>query len=144
MVKNMTHSKISDNHIIIIQYSLLILFLISSFIAFTPFIIAKFVTNVCIFSPLNMSLITINTINTEITAITNIKILNAKWSKMEVSMKMSPSLSKVLCCLSKLNFLWKFWNNSLEHFLFWDRKGNFPPVGCKPNASHLLDKCPNC
>ena len=73
MVKNMMHSKINDNHIIIIQYSLLISFLISSFIAFTPFIIAKIVTNAHIFSPLHTSLITINTIITEITAITNIK-----------------------------------------------------------------------
>ena len=68
------HNKISDNHIIIIQYSLLVSFLISSFIAFTPFIIAKFVTNAHIFSPLNTSLITISTIINEIIAITNIKI----------------------------------------------------------------------
>ena len=47
-----------------------------------PFIIAKFVTNAHIFSPLNMSLFTINTIIiNEIIAITNIKILNAKWLK---------------------------------------------------------------
>ena len=54
-----------------------------------------------------MSFITINTIITEIAAITNIKILNANWSNIEVSMKLSSSfwLSKVSCCLSKLNFL---------------------------------------
>ena len=54
-----------------------------------------------------MSLITINTVIAEITAITNIKILNAKSSKIEVSMKTSTSflLSKVLCCSLKLNFL---------------------------------------
>ena len=59
------------------------------------------------FSPLNMSFITINSTITKITAITNIKILNAKWSKIEVTMRLSSpfSLSKVLCCLSKLNFL---------------------------------------
>ena len=38
---------------------------------------------------------------------------------------------------------WKLWNNSLEHFLFWDRKGNFPPVGFEPDASRLLDEHPN-
>ena len=52
---------------------------ISSLMAFTPLIIAKFVTNAHIFSLLNMSFITINIKITEITAITNIKILNAKW-----------------------------------------------------------------
>ena len=78
MVKNRTHSKINDNHIMIIQYSLLVSILISSFITFTPFIITKFVTNAHIFSPLNTSLITINPIMTEIIAITNIKILNTK------------------------------------------------------------------
>ena len=59
------------------------------------------------FSPLNMSFITVNITITKITAITNIKILNAKWSKMEVPMKISCpfSLSEVSCCLSKLNFL---------------------------------------
>ena len=46
-----------------------------------------------------------NTIINEIIAITNIKILNTKWLKIEVSMKISSSLSKVLHCLSKLNFL---------------------------------------
>ena len=25
-----------------------------------------------------------------------------------------------------------------------DRKGKSPTVGFKPNASHLLDECPNC
>ena len=86
--------------------------LISSLIAFTPHIIAKFVTNACIFSPLNISFTTINIIITGIMAITNIKILNAKWSKIEVPMKLSSSfsLSKVLCCLLKLNFLSQcFW-----------------------------------
>ena len=75
----------------------------SSLIAFTPRIIVKFATNVHIFSPLNISFITINIIITEITAITNIKILNAKWSKIEVPMKLSSSfsLSKISCCLSK-------------------------------------------
>ena len=54
-----------------------------------------------------MSFITINTIITEITVITNIKILNAKWSKIEVPMNLSSSfsLSKVSCCLLKLYFL---------------------------------------
>ena len=51
---------------------------ISLLMAFTPLIVAKFATNVHIFSPLNISFITINMIITEITAITNIKILNAK------------------------------------------------------------------
>ena len=77
MVKNKTHNNINDNHIIIIQYSLSLV-LNFSFIAFTPLFIAKFATNAHIFSPLNMSFITINIIITEITAITNIKILNAK------------------------------------------------------------------
>ena len=72
MVKNSTHNNINDNHIIIIQYSLSIA-LISSLIAFTPCIIAKFATNAHIFSPLNMSFITINITITKITAITNIK-----------------------------------------------------------------------
>ena len=72
MVKNKTHNNINDNHIIIIQYSLSIA-LISSFIAFTPHIIAKFATNACIFSPLNISFITINITITEIIAITHMK-----------------------------------------------------------------------
>ena len=76
MVKNKTHNNISDSHIIIIQYSLSMAS-ISLLMAFTPLIIAKFATNACIFSPLNMSFITINMIITEIIAITNIKILNA-------------------------------------------------------------------
>ena len=77
--------------------------LISLLKAFTPLMVAKFATNACIFSPLNISFITINITNTEIIAITNIKILNAKLSKIEVPMKLSPSfsLSKVSCCLSK-------------------------------------------
>ena len=103
MVKNKTHNNINDNHIIIIQYSLSMAS-ISLLMAFTPLIIAKFATNVYIFSPLNISFITINIIITEIRAITNIKILNAKCSKIEVSMKLllfSFSLSKVSCCLSK-------------------------------------------
>ena len=118
MVKNKTHNNINDNHIIIIQYSLSIA-LISSFIAFTPHIIAKFATNACIFSPLNMSLITVNITITESTAITNIKILNAKWSKIEVPMKLlsSFSLSKVLCCLLKDNFFCLYFStNSLNAF----------------------------
>ena len=64
-----------------------------------------------------MSFITINTIITEITAITNIKILNAKWLNIEVCMKLSSSfsLSKVLCCLWKLNFLCLYFlTNSLN------------------------------
>ena len=75
--------------------------------AFTPLIIAKFATNICIFSPLNTSFITINITIIEIIAIKNIKILNAKWSKIEVPMKLSSSfsLSRVSCCLSKLYFL---------------------------------------
>ena len=77
IVKNNTHNNINDSHIIIIQYSLSIA-LISLFMAFTPHIIAKFATNICIFSPLNISFITINITITEITAITNIKMLNAK------------------------------------------------------------------
>ena len=80
-----------------------------------PFIIAKFVTNAHIFSPLNTSLITMNTIINEIIAITNIKILNTKWLKIEVSMKILSSLSKVLCCLLKLNFLCLYFStNSLN------------------------------
>ena len=65
-----------------------------------------------------MMMITINITITEITAITNIKILNAKWSKIEVPMKLSSfSLSKVLCCLSKLNFLCLYFStNSLNVF----------------------------
>ena len=100
------HNNITDNHIIIIQYSLSLV-VVCSFTAFTPLIIAKFVINAHIFSPLNISFITVNIIITEITAIVNIKILNAKWSKIEVPMKLSSSfsLSKVLCCLSKVNFL---------------------------------------
>ena len=80
---------------------------ISLFKAFTPLIIAKFANNVCIFSPLNISFITVNITITEIIAITNIKTLNAKWSEIEVSMKLSSSfsLSRNSCCLSKLNFL---------------------------------------
>ena len=46
--------------------------------------------------------------------------------------------------IPKYDYYWKLWNNSLEHFLFWDRKGNFPPVGFEPDTSHLLDKRPNC
>ena len=87
--------------------------------AFTPLIIAKFATNAHIFSPLNMSFITINITITKIMAITNIKILNAKWSKLEVPMKLSSSfsLSKVLCCLSKLNFLCLYFlTNSVNVF----------------------------
>ena len=100
MVKNKTHNNIIDSHIIIIQYSLSTV-LISSVIAFAPLIIAKFANNICIFSPLNISFITINITITEIIAITNTKILNAKWSKIKVPMKLSSSfsLSKVLCCL---------------------------------------------
>ena len=108
MVRNITHSKINDNHIIIIQYLQLFSALISSFIAFIPLIIAKFVTNACIFSPLNTSLITMNSIINEMIAITNIKILNTKWLEIEVSMKTSSSLSKVSCCLLKLNFVYTF------------------------------------
>ena len=80
---------------------------ISLLMAFTPLIIAKFATNPCIFSSLNITFITINIIITKIIAITNIKILNAKCSKIEVSMKLSSFflLSRVSCCLSKLNFL---------------------------------------
>ena len=77
IVKNNTHNNINDNHIIIIQYSLSMVS-ISSLMAFTPLIIAKFATNAHIFSALNISFITINIIITEITAIMNIKILNAK------------------------------------------------------------------
>ena len=87
--------------------------------AFTPLIVAKFVTNTCIFSPLNISFITINIIITEIIAITNIKILNAKCSKIEVSMKLlfPFSLSKVSCCLSKdILFCLYFSTNSLNVF----------------------------
>ena len=51
--------------------------LTSSLMTFTPLIIAKFATNAHIFSPLNLSFIIINITITEITAITNIKILNA-------------------------------------------------------------------
>ena len=51
---------------------------ISLLMAFTPLIIVKFATNAYIFSPLNMSFITINITITKIIAITNIKILNAK------------------------------------------------------------------
>ena len=71
--------------------------------AFTPLMVAKFATNACIFSPLNISFITINITNIEIMAITNIKILNAKLSNIEVSMMLSSSfsLSKVLCHLLK-------------------------------------------
>ena len=77
MVRNKMHNNIHDNHIIIIQYSL-VAALFSSFIAFTPFAIARFVNNACIFSPLNISFITKNIITTEIIAIESIKILNAK------------------------------------------------------------------
>ena len=77
MVKNKTHNNIIDNHIIIIQYSLSMAS-ISSLMAFTPLIVAKFATNLHIFSPLNISFSTIDIIITEITAIINIKILNAK------------------------------------------------------------------
>ena len=72
----------------IIQYSLSTV-LISLVIDFAPLIIARFANNICIFSPLNISFITINFTITEIIAITNIKVLNAKWSKIEVSMKLS-------------------------------------------------------
>ena len=82
------HNNINDSHIIIIQYSLSMVS-ISSLMAFAPLIIAKFATNAHIFSPLNMSFITINIMITKITAITNIKILNAIWSKIEVPMKLS-------------------------------------------------------
>ena len=111
------HNNISDNHIIIIQYSLSLILSLSS-TGFTPLIIAKFATNAHIFSPLNMSLITINITITKITAITNIKILNAKWSKIEIHMKLSSlSLSKVLCCLLKVNFLCLYFStNSLNVF----------------------------
>ena len=118
IVKNKTHNNINNNHAIIIGYSLYMV-LISSSTAFTPHIIAKFVTNAHIFSPVNISFTSINITITEITAITNIKILNAKWSKIEVSMKLSSffSLSKVLCCLSKLNFLCLYFSsNSLNVF----------------------------
>ena len=74
MVRNKTHNNISDSHIIIIQYSLLVASF-SSLNAYTPFIIAKFVNNACIFSPLNISFITINITTTEIIAITNIKYI---------------------------------------------------------------------
>ena len=77
MVKNKTHNDINDNHIIIIQYSLSMAS-ISLVMAFTPLIIAKFATNAHIFSPLNIHFITINMMITEIIAIINIKILNAK------------------------------------------------------------------
>ena len=46
-----------------------------------------------------------NTIINEIIAITDIKILNTKWLKIEVPMKIASSLSKVSCCLLKFNFL---------------------------------------
>ena len=87
--------------------------------AFAPLIIARFVNNICIFSPLNISFITINITITEIIAITNIKILNAKWSKIEVPMKISFSfsLSKVSCCLSKDIFFCLYLStNSLNVF----------------------------
>ena len=77
MVKNKMHNNINDNHIIIVQYSLSMVS-ISLLMAFTPLIIAKFATNAHMFSPLNINFITINITITEITAITNIKILNAK------------------------------------------------------------------
>ena len=77
IVKNKMHNNINDNHIIIIQYSLSMVS-ISLLMSFTPLIIAKFATNAHIFSPLNISFITINIIITKITAITNIKILYAK------------------------------------------------------------------
>ena len=68
--------------------------LISSLIAFTPHIIAKFITNAHIFSPLNISFTTINIIITEI---------------------MVFSLSKVLCY--KLIFLCLYFStNSLNVF----------------------------
>ena len=68
---------------------------ISLFKAFTPLMVAKFATNACIFSPLNISFITINITITEIMAIINIKTLNAKCSKIKVPMKpwFSSSLS---------------------------------------------------
>ena len=77
MVRNKTNNNLNDNHIIIIPYSLSMASS-SLFMAFTPLIIPKFATNVHIFSPLKMSCITTNIIITEITAITNINILNAK------------------------------------------------------------------
>ena len=80
MVKNKTHNNISDNHIIIIQYSLLMTS-ISLLIAFTPLIMAKFATNAHILSPLNISFITINITITEIKAITNIKMLKYQMIK---------------------------------------------------------------
>ena len=112
------HNNISDNYIIIIQYSLSMAS-ISLLMAFTPLIVAKFATNVCIFSPLNMSFITINITITEIRAITNIKILNAKCLKIEVSMTVSSSFSssKVPCFLSKdIFFCFYFSTNSLNVF----------------------------
>ena len=77
MVRNKMHNNINDNHIIIIQYSLATASF-SSFIVFTPFTMAKFVNNACIFSPLKISFITKNTITTEIIAVESIKISNAK------------------------------------------------------------------
>ena len=59
MVKNKMHNNISDNHIIIIKYSL-VAASFSSFIAFAHFTIARFVNNVYIFSPLNINFITKN------------------------------------------------------------------------------------
>ena len=92
---------------------------ISLLMAFTPLIIAKFASNACIFSPLNISFIIINIIIIKIIAITNIKILNAKWSKIEDSMKLLFlfSLSKVLCCLLKdILFCLYFSSNYLNVF----------------------------
>ena len=62
-----------------------------------------------------MSIITINTIIKEIIAIININILDAKWLIIEVSMEISSSMSIVLCCLSKFNFLCLYFStNSLN------------------------------
>ena len=52
--------------------------LFSSVSAFTPFNIAKFVINACIFAPLNNSIITIEATINEINAITKINISDAK------------------------------------------------------------------
>ena len=118
MVKNKMHNNINDNHIIIIQYSLSMVS-ISLLMAFIPLIIAKFATNARIFSPLNISFITINITITEIIAITNIKMLNAKCLKIKIPMTVSSSFSssKVSCCLSKdIFFCLYFSTNSLNVF----------------------------
>ena len=77
MVRNRMHNNISYSHIKIIQYSLLVASF-SLLNTFTPFIIAEFVNNACILSPLNISFITINITIIETMAIANIKISNAK------------------------------------------------------------------